>query len=303
MARTVEDLALAMGVLAAPGLEAIDPGVPPVPWPDWKGVSLGGLRVAAYADDGFFRPAPAVRRAVREAAAALRTLGAQVEDWNPPGVGEAMRIFLGIASADGGAIYRRTLGKDKRDRRVTGLLRAAGLPNRARPAATGLLGWAGQGRMAGVVGSMGRRSATEYWRLVEERATLRARFVAELDAERYDAIVCPPHALPALPHGASEYLLGAASYSLPYNVLGMPAGVVAATRVRAGEESDRPPSRDIAERTARRTEEGSVGLPVGVQVVARHWREDVALAVMAALEGHFRAQPDYPALRRSELAV
>jgi fatty acid amide hydrolase len=157
--------------------------------------------------------------------------------------------------------------------------------------------------MAGVVGSMGRRSAAGYWRLVEERADLRARFLAELDAGRYDAIVCPPHALPALPHGASEYLLGASSYSLPYNVLGMPAGVVAATRVRAGEESKRPRSRDIAERTARRTEEGSAGLPVGVQVVARHWREDVALAVMAALEEHFRAQPDYPARRQSELAV
>jgi fatty acid amide hydrolase len=303
LARTVEDLALAMGVLAAPGLEAIDPGVPPVPWPDWKGVPLGGLRLAAYADDGFFRPAPAVGRAVREAAEALRTLGAQVEDWTPPGVGEAMCIFLGIASADGGVGFRHTLGKNKRDRRVTGLLRAAGLPNRARPAVAGLLGRVGQRRMAGVVGSMGRRSAAGYWRLVEERADLRARFLAELDAGRYDAIVCPPHALPALPHGASEYLLGASSYSLPYNVLGMPAGVVAATRVRAGEESKRPRSRDIAERTARRTEEGSAGLPVGVQVVARHWREDVALAVMAALEEHFRAQPDYPARRQSELAV
>jgi fatty acid amide hydrolase len=39
---------------------------------------------------------------------------------------------------------------------------------------------------------------------------------------------------------------------------------------------------------------GSTGLPVGVQVVARHWREDVALAVMAALEEHLRRQADYP---------
>jgi fatty acid amide hydrolase len=29
---------------------------------------------------------------------------------------------------------------------------------------------------------------------------------------------------------------------------------------------------------------GSAGLPLGVQVVARHWREDVALAVMGAIE-------------------
>ena len=33
---------------------------------------------------------------------------------------------------------------------------------------------------------------------------------------------------------------------------------------------------------------------VGVQVAARPWREDVALAVMAALESHFRSRPDFP---------
>jgi fatty acid amide hydrolase len=41
-------------------------------------------------------------------------------------------------------------------------------------------------------------------------------------------------------------------------------------------------------------EEGSAGLPVGVQVVARHWREDQVLAVMAALEEDFRRRPGYP---------
>jgi len=34
---------------------------------------------------------------------------------------------------------------------------------------------------------------------------------------------------------------------------------------------------------------------VGVQVVARHWREDVVLGVMAQLETHFRGRADYPA--------
>jgi Asp-tRNA(Asn)/Glu-tRNA(Gln) amidotransferase A subunit family amidase len=48
------------------------------------------------------------------------------------------------------------------------------------------------------------------------------------------------------------------------------------------------------ERAARYVEAGSSGLPVGVQVVSRHWREDVVLAVMATLETFFRAQPDYP---------
>jgi fatty acid amide hydrolase len=70
--------------------------------------------------------------------------------------------------------------------------------------------------------------------------------------------------------------------------------VVAATRVRPGEESDREVSKDLADITAQQVEKGSAGLPVGVQVVARHWREDIVLAVMAALEAHFRSTADYP---------
>jgi fatty acid amide hydrolase len=50
----------------------------------------------------------------------------------------------------------------------------------------------------------------------------------------------------------------------------------------------------VVERAARKVETGSSGLPVGVQVVSRHWREDIALSIMFALEEHFRAQPDYP---------
>ena len=96
-------------------------------------------------------------------------------------------------------------------------------------------------------------------------------------------------------HGATRLLYDTPSYLMRFNVLGMPAGSVAATRVRAGEETDRPRTRDVVDREAIKTEEGSAGLPVGVQVAARHWREDVVLAVMAVLEQEFSKRPDYPA--------
>jgi fatty acid amide hydrolase len=118
--------------------------------------------------------------------------------------------------------------------------------------------------------------------------------MAELNARQFDAIICPPTALVTLTHGSSFLLGNDGTYATLYNLLGMPAGVVAATRVRPGEESDRVPGRDIVERTAYQVEQGSAGLPVGVQVVAHHWREDVVLAVMSALEEHFKSQPDYP---------
>ncbi len=254
------------------------------------------MRIGMYTDDGYFPASPALRRAVREAADALLDRGAVVDEFSPPSVPEAQVLYYALLTADGGAWARRLLGSGKRDRRVRGLLQLASLPNAFRPALAAIAKLAGQQHLAELLPSTGRQSAGRYWALVDRRVHYRARFTAALDAGHFDAIICPPNALPAFTHGSS-YDLGAASvnYTTLYNLLGMPAGVVAATRVRPGEESDRKPSRDFAERAARGVESGSAGLPVGVQVVARHWREDVALAVMGVLEEHFRGGPDYPA--------
>jgi Asp-tRNA(Asn)/Glu-tRNA(Gln) amidotransferase A subunit family amidase len=39
----------------------------------------------------------------------------------------------------------------------------------------------------------------------------------------------------------------------------------------------------------------SAGLPIGGQVVARPWREDVVFAVMHSLQETLRGRSDYPA--------
>ena len=295
MARTVADLRLAMDVLVGTSIETPSLSVPPVPRPDPEAVSVGGLRVGMYTDSGVFPAAPAVRRAVEEASEGLRSRGAQVEPVTPPDLEEAGRLFASILTADGGAELKRALGGERPHHLLKGMLQAAGLPNTLRPPLAKLFDLLGEQRPAFVVRSMGRRNTHDYWRLTAERTAYRTRFLAALDEARLDAVICPPFGLPAVTHGSSVDIFGAASYALPYNVMGLPAGVVAATRVRDGEESDRPSSRDRENRIAREVERGSTGLPVGVQVVARHWREDIVLAVMAALEEHFRATPDYPA--------
>ena len=60
-------------------------------------------------------------------------------------------------------------------------------------------------------------------------------------------------------HGSTYDRLPAFSYTMTYNLTGWPAAVV-----RAGSSSN--------------------GLPIGVQIVARPWHEDVALAVAAKIE-------------------
>ncbi|MEO1743298.1 MAG: hypothetical protein AAFR99_15985 [Cyanobacteria bacterium J06629_9] len=55
-----------------------------------------------------------------------------------------------------------------------------------------------------------------------------------------------------------------------YNVIGAPVGVVSITKVRPGEECDLNITKGLADITAHNVEQRSAGLPVGVQVVARH---------------------------------
>ena len=77
----------------------------------------------------------------------------------------------------------------------------------------------------------------------------------------YDVIISPVNAHPALPHGATNSLdsLPAFSYTMTYNSTGWPGAVV-----RAGTSSE--------------------GLPIGVQIITRPGREDIALAVAKIIE-------------------
>lgn len=79
--------------------------------------------------------------------------------------------------------------------------------------------------------------------------------------EGYDAILCPVNAAPAVVHGATALpdALAAFSYTLTWNLTGWPGAVV-----RAGTSPE--------------------GLPIGVQIVTRPGREDVALALAGFVE-------------------
>jgi fatty acid amide hydrolase len=48
------------------------------------------------------------------------------------------------------------------------------------------------------------------------------------------------------------------------------------------------------DRALAEAEDGSAGLPMGVQVAARPWQDHVALAVMRAVEKDARARGEHP---------
>jgi fatty acid amide hydrolase len=260
-------------------------------------VDLTALRVGCYTDDGTFTVAPAVRRAVQEAASILSAAGAQVTTWTPPGVIDAVDLFKSILGADGFQWMSDRLGRSKPDPRLAGLLFAG---RRSRPTLALLrtvMRALGQASLAHTLGNFGSTDTRRYWQLVEVQMAFQERFAAALDSAPggpFDLVLGPTCALPALHHGASRDLMTVGGYTTLYNVLGYPAGVVPVTRVRAGEEGDRPVTRDAVDRVARQVEQGSAGLPVGVQVAARPWQEHLILAAMQSIQKTASRGRDYP---------
>jgi fatty acid amide hydrolase len=294
LAREVADVRL--GLEIANG--GVNPAVePPMPLGDAGAVDISRLRVAVYVDDGIIRVAPAIRRALHEAAAMLADAGATVCPWQPPSLSEAYHLSMGILSADRGAGMRRMLGRGARDPRIAALVTIAARSRPTVAALGGLLRMLGQHGMADGIKAFGHGDTWHYWQLVEAQLNYQQRFKAaldEADGGPFDLIVCPASSLPAWKHGSARELNLGGAYTILYNLLGYPAGVVPVTRVRAGEESEREISRDVIQRAARAVEMGSAGLPVAVQVVARPWREHVALAAMQEIENAARKRGDFP---------
>lgn len=103
------------------------------------------------------------------------------------------------------------------------------------------------------------KGLASYWTLIDQ---MRASMEPYLTLN--DVILSPVSSSPAVPHGTSieEKTFRGFSYTMTHNLTGWPAAVV-----RCGTSS--------------------TGLPIGVQIAAAPWREDIVLAVARRLEEIF----------------
>jgi amidase len=222
----VEDLVLILPLIYGPDWQ--DPAMVPMPLGDPQAVTVKGLRVALYTNNGILAATPDTVAAVHQAGIALTEAGASVHEDRPAMLERAEALYNTLSDADGRAWVRR-------------LLQQAGttaihpqLQKRledARPVSVG-----------------------DFTALLEEVDRCRSAMLTFL--KHYDLILCPVCAFPAPPHGTT---MSIPSYTGVYNLTGWPGAVV-----RGGTSPE--------------------GLPIGVQIVARPWHEDVALAVAQYLE-------------------
>lgn len=295
LARTAEDLAFLFGALSPEAQARLDPAVPPLPAPDPSTVSLHGLRVGWFDDDGYLTPTRSVRRAVRAARDALADAGAELVPYHADAAQELIYLWLGAISADGGTTIDRQLAGEPISPQLKPSRAMLKIPGPVRRGLSAALGLAGERRLARLVDVLGEKRVPALWRLTARRTEMRRQ---ELDAwrdARLDAVLAPPHSVPAMAHRASSDFTLSLSYSFRWTLLDFPAGIVPVTRVAPDETEesfDHKPDR--VEKKLARIAAGSAGLPVGVQVVAPPYREDVALAIMTSLEARLRDTDGFP---------
>jgi amidase len=103
----------------------------------------------------------------------------------------------------------------------------------------------------------GAKSVAELGDLVGHWDAFRREMLSFMS--NYDALLCPVCSFAGMEHGSTYDRLSCFSYTMTSNLTGWPAAVV-----RSGTTEN--------------------GLPIGVQIVARPWRENVALAVAQVLQ-------------------
>ena len=237
LARYVEDLALALRILSGP--DPRDPFTFPVPLLDYREVKLENLRVAFWTKYEPAETTKETRETVEKAAADMQTIGAHVEEECPPHWDKVYGILQ--------AVYDQEIAT------FEDVLKEFGVDV---PTSVDRAAIAYAKRHAGKLRADQAKMATGDWLPMFQIAMLEF-------FEKYDGLLCPVSAGPAVRHAESWNRVDDFGFTLGTSLIPkVPAG-----SVRCGWSPER--------------------LPIGVQVVTKPYREDITLAIMRQLESTF----------------
>jgi amidase len=225
MARYVEDLVLCLPIIS--GVDWKDPAIVPMPLGDPGAVEFKSLRVAFFTDNGIITPTAETIQTVEKAASVLSDAGMQTNEGRPEAVSRSLDLFFRLWTAYAGPWRQK-------------LLLEAGTIERIEPS-----------EIEKTIPTM----------LLADLSEDLDRFRSDMLSfmEKYDAIICPVNAYPAMPHYSWKDKYPSFSYTMTFNLTGWPVVVV-----RAGTSAE--------------------GLPIGIQIIARPWKEHEALALAQNLE-------------------
>jgi fatty acid amide hydrolase len=289
MAHCVDDLERMLRCWLTDAMWKEDPLIPRLPLNESVLTGKSGpkkLKIGYYETDGWFDAAPACARAVRQAVAALQELGHECVKWTPPAIPTSVRVYYGIMSADSAQGVISGMEGEEVNENYQNLLLMLKVPKWIKSLLIQIcrLPQVQQLRAALMLAALHPKGGEELYEYNALMNEVIAQVTAAWQAEELDAVICPGFGTPALLHGGSKDLTIAASYTFFWNIMHYPAGSVPIGLTEDHEVKYESGIRDAFHAKAVEHVAGSVGMPVGVQVVGLPFQDEMVLRVMRDLE-------------------
>ncbi|XP_073450047.1 LOW QUALITY PROTEIN: vitamin D3 hydroxylase-associated protein-like [Aquarana catesbeiana] len=288
MAQDVDGLVLVMKALLCDEMFNLDPNVPPIYFNEELYSSHKPLRIGYYEEDGFFLPSPGMRRVLLETKQLLGEAGHQLIPFKPPRVDYAFQMFLKTTIfGDGGKTLADKFKENIVDIHLAESASQFNFPALLTKTYSFLLQHSAP-RISKIIHSLaGPRSIQEHWMDHVALQEYQAEFIREWKKLNLDAIICPMLS-PAFNIGYPGKLLAAISYTMLYNMLQFPAGVVPVGFVTKEDEKALRHytgyNNDHWDKCFKKAVADGVGLPLSVQCVALPYQDELCLRLMKEVQ-------------------
>ncbi|XP_029285823.1 LOW QUALITY PROTEIN: vitamin D3 hydroxylase-associated protein-like [Cottoperca gobio] len=288
MARDVDSLALCMEALLCDHMFALDPTVPPIPFNVQTYQSSQPLRIGYLENDGFSQPSPSMLRSVREVKALLEQAGHTLVPYTPLKVSHVMveLIVKGIF-ADGAATLCQKLEGCPLDPCLRFQVLPYYLPSWLKKTLSVVLKMLSP-RTSEILNAIsGVGSVENLWKQHAAIEDYIQETIAEWRRCNIDVLLCPVIG-PAYNLFYCGKLTCFASYTILYNLLNFPAGVVTVSTVKAEDEEELEHYKgvygDYIDKYFKQAVSGGEGLPMAVQCVSLPWQDEHCLRFMKEVE-------------------
>ncbi|KAK2725188.1 hypothetical protein QYM36_001589 [Artemia franciscana] len=206
----------------------LDPLLPVIDWNEKAFTSQKKLKIGYYLEDDFVPATPGMKRAVKEAMAALEKSGHELVPFRPFDIGNVTALAIRLLQADGGHYFKEIMFGE----RVASVLMLTKLgvhiPNCFKKFLSFIISFVSP-RIAKVFQASGgtcTNSSRELWAAVHLKDDY-VRIVSDAwKREGLDLLICPAFACPAPEIGLEGRFTPCVSYTLTYNILNFPCGIL-----------------------------------------------------------------------------
>merc|ERR1711892_124429 len=266
-------------------MASLDWRVAPVNWSEEKFKPGRKLKIGYYLDDGIFPPTPGIVRGVKEVVELLATAGHEVVPWTPPNLIDIFEVFTNFLLADKGHFFLKTMNDEVIDQAIEINAMNYKTPLKIKKVVAFLISFVSL--KLSKFWAAGVQLSREQWTENAKKDRMIYELMQAWENNGFDVILCPAFSMPACPPSYCSRLLPAASYTSVYNLVGCPAGILPVTKENSSDQAglaDYPVNTDLCHRFARDATLGAEGCPIGVQVVGRHFQEELVLHAMGLIE-------------------